>query len=319
MKNNNYPDFLIVGAAKSGTTSLWKYFSEHPGIFMPKDRKELNYLHLRGNESKREIINHLKKRGVVLPRSTSDYLDCFKNRTTSQVCGESTPSYLYYYEDTINNIKSIFPNWEKLKIIIILREPIDKIWSHYKFVNMYHLDPDKFNLEKSISYENSRLNDPKRNYLPDLFYVDNTSYYHQVKAYIDNFKYTKVVLLDDLTIKPKEVLKSLYSFLNIDYFEPNNLSEKFNKSRPIYERKKNLTTFFVFLIPRRLRVIFLKMIPKTLLKSAFKTIFKLSKEMPLKTQKKLAPYFKNEITKLDSIIDNDLSDWISKYDKLIQN
>ncbi len=91
-----------------------------------------------------------------LPTNWLTYLGLFHDCQENQICGEATPSYLYYHDRTIKNIKALHPEWQKLKIIIILREPIDKIKSHYRFIQKYNLDPDNLSLLDSILQEDER-------------------------------------------------------------------------------------------------------------------------------------------------------------------
>src|SRR3990167_8952287 len=93
------PDFLIVGAAKSGTTSLYYYLKQHPQIFMPR-QKELRYFclaHIPPIESRKS-----KLLGPVW--SLDGYISHFREAWDSQIMGEACPGYLYAYEDTIRNI-----------------------------------------------------------------------------------------------------------------------------------------------------------------------------------------------------------------------
>lgn len=222
----NKPDFLIVGAAKSGTSSLHYYLSEHPEIYLHK-YKELNFWHLFGHEEDRAIL----RRYDYLPTSYVEYCELFSDSDQSQITGDISPSYLYYYNDTIFNIKQIHPEWKKLKIIIILREPIDKIWSHYKFVRNKKLDPDHLSLWDSLMLEESRIHD--KNLLPDLFYVANTRYTVQVKSYLNNFPNTLILLYDDLLQNTKGVLDKITDFLGVHRGTYVNIDKRYNASSPI--------------------------------------------------------------------------------------
>lgn len=104
------PDFIIIGAAKSGTTSLFAYMSSHPRI-IPPIRKEIRF------------FNHLE-RGVEwylahfppLPRDRGTYLT--GEGSTSYLCDTDVPRHLY----------ELFP---RTKLIVILRNPIERAISHY--------------------------------------------------------------------------------------------------------------------------------------------------------------------------------------------
>lgn len=292
------PDFLIVGAAKSGTSSLHYYLKEHPQIFL-HPYKELNFWHLYGHEEERAIL----KRYNFLPTTPKAYLELFRDADARQVTGDISPSYLIYYDDTINNLKALYNNWQDLKIIIILREPIEKIWSHYCFVKQKSLDPDRLSLWDSLIVESERK--ANQEYLPDLFYVHNTLYYNQVKAYLDNFKHVKILLFEDLKNNTQELLGELTEFLGIDDFEFENVDKKYNAS--IAPRKERKWVNGIRGNP------FSRILPITL-KDAVLDMLKKEEKLSTKERKYLQKVFKPEIKTLESLIEKDLSNWLVKYE-----
>jgi hypothetical protein len=102
------PDFLIIGAAKSGTTSLFHYLSQHPQI-KPARKKEIHFFD----------INYSK--GV------NWYRAYFPIRKKNQLAFEASASY-YCYPDVPQRIHDLIPT---VKIIMVVRNPIDRAWSHY--------------------------------------------------------------------------------------------------------------------------------------------------------------------------------------------
>ena len=118
------PDFLIVGAAKSGTTALYHYLGQHPEVFL-SPIKETNFFAQKGknldfNGPKDNLITH--KKTIT---ETVDYYNQFTNVTNEKAIGEICPSYLYY-KDAPKNIKEHIP---EVKIIAILREPVSRAFS----------------------------------------------------------------------------------------------------------------------------------------------------------------------------------------------
>jgi len=299
--NSLYPDFLLVGAAKSGTSSLHYYFKEHPEICMPKQIKELNFFHLYGHEKNRAIL----KRNKYLPTNILSYLGFFYHKKTNQISGECSPSYLYYYKDTVKNIKALHPNYDDLKIIIILREPIDKIWSHYKFVTMKNLDPKKLSLKDSIRLEKENLKNTSL--LPDLFYIDNTSYYCQVKHFMENFNNVKIVKYDDLKENPKNLMKEIFEFLGCSENKKINFERRYNKSSSILKFKANIFGKFASVLPDKI----FNFLPKNV---QFKWIEK--ETINPDVEKLLAKHFYEEITKLQKLTGISFKDWLLKYEDI---
>ena len=147
------PNFLIVGAAKAGTTSLFYYLKQHPEIFMPEE-KELkffeyliikNKLHYTGpgdNKSLKRVV-----------KTWDEYKNYFKKAKNFKAVGEASVSYLYYTE-TIKNIKKYLG--ENINIIIILRNPIERLISNYKYMVMR--GREKEDLKKALELEEYRKN-----------------------------------------------------------------------------------------------------------------------------------------------------------------
>jgi len=110
---NKLPDFIIIGAMKSATSTLHNQLSAQPGIFMSTP-KEPNFF------SDDEIYN----------QSLDWYTALFSDADTEQICGESSTHYtkLPDYPETIQRLKAAIP---QPKLIYVMRHPIDRLVSHY--------------------------------------------------------------------------------------------------------------------------------------------------------------------------------------------
>jgi hypothetical protein len=108
------PYFLIVGAAKSGTTSLYYYLGQHPRVFMPGNKEPWFFA------SSSARVSELGKKGMI--KESREYSELFKDAQSTQVLGEASTGYLYLYDDTISNLRRYHPGWKDLKIIMILLE-----------------------------------------------------------------------------------------------------------------------------------------------------------------------------------------------------
>jgi len=109
------PNFIVVGAAKSGTTALWYYLSQHPDIFVCSP-KETNYF-VSDVISKGNHINTLER-----------YEALFEPGRKCARRGEVTPAYLAKYDVAATRIKETLPD---CKIVILLRNPVDRVFSRY--------------------------------------------------------------------------------------------------------------------------------------------------------------------------------------------
>jgi hypothetical protein len=291
-----FPDFIIVGAAKSGTSSLHNYLNSHPSIFMP-ELKELNFFHAYGQE-----MVPFWERSPEMPRNEMAYASHFYESDVNQIKGEASPSYLIYYKRTIANIKKFYKGRKEPKIIIILREPIDKIWSHFRFNRQHNLDIDALSLEDAINQESERLKNPV--YLPDVHYIYNTQYLQQVKAYLDNFEEVKVLLFEELNENPKQFISEIQDFLGVENKIPENLGEKYNKSNVAKVPSNNAIAWAMKVGLTRIPFPF---------KERFKEKFLKKETMSDAAKKKLIQIFKPEVEELEILLNRDLSSWLSKY------
>ena len=185
------PNFLILGAAKAGTTSLYHYMNEHPDAFM-SPIKETNYF----------CWQEMPARKVRV-RSAEEYERLFDGATTQHAVGEASPDYLNSAL-AVDRIASMLPG---VKLIASLRNPADRAYSHY-------LDRVRGLLERD-SVEKAMQ--------PGTRYFDHGLYHSLLLPYMERFpaNQIKVVLFDDLSATPLPVVQDLYAFLGIDAsFQP---------------------------------------------------------------------------------------------------
>lgn len=301
----NIPDFLIVGAAKSGTSSLHSYLSKHPDIYMPEKRKELYFWHVATNTN-RSIIDHIGEGNI--PTRLNEYLEYFKGASQGQITGEACPSYLYFHDHVLKNLKKHHANWKDIKIVIILREPVSRTISQYRFVCKKRLDPDFLNFSDSLTAEPVRVKENKL--LPDLFYTDVSRYVEQVEFYLNNFNNVYVCLYDDLKEDPRALLGNLCGFLGVDgeklpdfEFEVVNASSDAKKLKyPMLEKAA-----------RRVGGSLLSWLP-TQLKETLRTRFEGLVSGPIIIPDEevinLRETYEPEIRNLERVLNRDLSHWI---------
>jgi hypothetical protein len=203
--NVKLPNFLIVGAAKSGTTSLYKYLSQHPDVFMPK-WKELSFF-------TGDPFGPLHK--VKKPEY---YYRVFSEVSDQTAVGEASTSYLYD-EPAPTTIKE---NLGIIKIIIMLRNPVEMSYSLYNHQVRREGEGLK-TFEAALAAEDSRRKnvDFKKTcygWHANYYYFSRGLYYSQVKRYIDTFgkDNIKIILFEELASDPVRVSQSTYKFLNVD-------------------------------------------------------------------------------------------------------
>ena len=204
----NKPNFLIVGAAKSGSTSLYQYLSQHPEVFMPVN-KEPNYFVA---EYQQKMAKSCPSYKIDMNRMIFDknaYYSLFNEVTSDhKSIGEASVTYLFKPEFSIPKIKKELGD---PKIIIILRNPIKRAFSHYSYA--CELGFENLSFAQAIDAENFRL---ENNWSSTFAYINQGMFYSQVKAFKKEFTNVHVLILDDF-IKDKQLeLQKIYNFLELN-------------------------------------------------------------------------------------------------------
>src|SRR5688572_27472269 len=123
------PDFLVVGAAKAGTISLYHYLAQHPDVFM-SPVNECNFFALETANWDREYLGPVDRFYIDqhCVRNLDAYHRLFEAARAGSVIGECSPLYLFS-DVAPARIHAHIPN---AKIIVILRQPIDRAFSNYQ-------------------------------------------------------------------------------------------------------------------------------------------------------------------------------------------
>lgn len=197
------PNFLIVGSAKAGTTSLNAYLNQHPEVFTPSS---LLY------HTKKEPHFFLEKSGL---QTAEEYEQLFLSVNHEKAIGEASGGYLYD-PSAPNNIHNFLG--PDVKIIIILRNPIDmtySLWGH--MVRMGH---EQLSFFEALQVETVRMEDDKfkrtvQDWVYNFAYVDRAKYAKQVKRYLDKFTHVKVLFFEEFFQSPESHYKDLCKFLDV--------------------------------------------------------------------------------------------------------
>jgi len=288
----NKPNFFIVGAAKAGTSSLWAMLKQHDQVFMPADdlNKEPAYFSSKGQQN-------LKK-----------YLSLFSGATTKHKCiGEASTAYL----TDIDAAKAIHDFKPDSKIIIIIRNPVDRAYSLYNWMAREGYEWAS-NFEKALILEEKR----KFKRIPNFFepeyywnymYFSSGLYYEQVKRYIDLFKNNVLIIqFEKMITQPENTFRVICNFLEI-------------KEQQIQIKKENASKqvscpYLPFLI-KKFSVFanrFKKVRGKNHRDSLVQYIVsnKNPERMGNNTRFFLRKKYENDIKKLGKLIDLKLSSWL---------
>jgi hypothetical protein len=199
------PNFLIIGAAKSGTTALYRYLYDHPEIYM-SERKELHYFSY-PETSKLTKGPHTYKRLSV--STLDEYMTFFDGARDEIAIGEASPSYLYL-PGTAERIKNLLP---EVKIIAILRNPVERAFSAYMHARRDGWEP-LGEFASALEEEEMRISD----HWDIIWHYKHMGFYHeQLTRFFALFSswQIKVFLYDDLILNAPAFFNELFQFLNV--------------------------------------------------------------------------------------------------------
>ncbi len=188
-------DFLIIGAQKSGTTSLHDYLGQHPAIFMP-ERKDIPFFVDAGDSEVRE----------------QDLSYFYRGRVGERLLGGSF-AHLLYYPESPGRIHRYRPD---MRMVAILRNPIDRAYSAYWFARREGYETAQtFELALELEAARSRGSRRQQN---ELTYLVHGNYHDQLMRYFDLFDRSQlyICLFEDLVTASDRLVGELVSWLGIE-------------------------------------------------------------------------------------------------------
>ena len=207
------PNFLIIGAAKSGTTSLFNYLAQHPDVFM-SPVKEPNYfalcegpINLRGPVDEASMFRLMHRKSVT---RLDAYEALFAHAAGHKAIGEASPRYLYAPQAPA----AIARRLGALRLIAILRDPAERAYSHFVMNRHRGVEPCA-SFADALAAEDERVAD---GWDWDWHYVRLGRYAAQLERYLDHFDrvQVRICLYDDLRRDPQRLLQDLFDFLGIE-------------------------------------------------------------------------------------------------------
>lgn len=202
-----FPNFLIIGASKCGTSSLYSYLRQHPEIYL-SNIKESHYFTL-DEIYNLGVDNYLK---IYFPGS-----DGYK------AIGDITPTYLIKPETVLPRLSSVYGDAYP-KIIVILRNPIERAYSHY--LHMVRSGDENESFHKALDLEITRM---KMNPEGWWGYRSGGDYKHYINKWLECVPKTNFLFLltEELSQSPESVLQKIFMHLNVDHtYVINDLARK---------------------------------------------------------------------------------------------
>ncbi|WP_297823072.1 sulfotransferase domain-containing protein [uncultured Paraglaciecola sp.] len=228
-------NFIIIGAQKSGTTSLHQYLKQHPSIFMSHQKETQVFLNDTNEINPYAVVesdfygcsNQKKRRFLNNQQILQNML---KGHQDEPFIGETSPYYTTAPSGGLEAPKNIHDSNSGMKLIYIIRNPIERIVSNYLHDSfLYERIGKSFNLsleEYIFTYSHA---------------VDTSLYYYQLTNFLRYFEMNQlhILILEDLKIEPQNTLNDLLQFLGIDPVFSFDTTKKFNISNRRVALKQN--------------------------------------------------------------------------------
>ncbi len=290
------PNFFVIGAAKCGTTALHDLLSLHPDVFATAEKE-----------------THFLDYGKRYARGVSYWLqEHYEGSAEFFARGESTPSYLHRGDKVIPRIQQLYENTDTPRLICMLRDPVERAYSHYLDMVRSTLEEESFERALELEPERIAAGGPMRwrRYFGDGLYAA------QLAPWIDAFGRESLLLLltEDLRARPRETLKQIFVFLGlrddveIDVTHRANVAAEYTSQTAarLVNRPTRIKTLVRRVLPakqtRRIR---------NWLENRFRRSIESHEKPPLPEGivTALRQRYHDDITELERLLDRDLSHW----------
>lgn len=286
------PNFFIVGAAKSGTTSLAYWLSQHPDIFIPPMKEPFYFVP--------------DSAGI---KDFNEYLSLFRDAGAHRAVGEASTGYLYD-EHAARSIRELIP---RARIIVLLRNPVNMVFSYWQYAQI--AGNETLSFEEAISDEQRayrrtvEFRNHAYNWWAHYLYLERALYYHQVKRYFDLFgrDQVRVFIFEEFLRDPAEGCRDVFRFLGVDASFVPDLSPKneggvlrsqwmnwiYTKNYPVLKR----------MVPPNLRAKIRILLLEANIKKGRKS------DMHPDTRRRLQAFFREDIKNLEELLERPILSW----------
>ncbi|WP_036486222.1 sulfotransferase [Myxosarcina sp. GI1] len=291
------PNFLVIGAAKAGTTALHEYLQQHPQIYMTPT-KETNFFAFEGEkiDVRGPGDEALKNFSIT---ELSKYQAEFAGVTSELATGEACPSYLYFPQAAIR-INNYIPD---ARLIAILRNPVERAYANFLHTVRDDREPHQ-NFALALEDEPTRI---ANNWEWFWHYIQLGYYGAQLKRYYEIFapSQIKVYLYEDLKENPVALFQNIFRFIEVDNTFVPNMALRPNKSG----MPKNKLFHQLLTKPNPLKTLLKPLFPaKMRQKIQHKNLN--TPQIAPEVRQQLIDLYRPDILECQDLIDRDLSAWL---------
>ncbi len=295
------PNFLIIGAAKAGTTGLYHTLKQHPQIFM-SPVKEPRFFSMEG---KADDFRGQGDSSLTAGMTTcfEDYQHLFDGVGDQPAIGEASTWYLMQSDTAAPCIRKFVPD---ARLIVILRQPAERAYSHYMmYVSLGH---ERLSFRRALQAEPERA---RMHWAPGWQYKANGFYFHLLQPYLRKFprQQMRIYLYEDWKANPTWMLEDMFDYLGIPKIDLDILK----KNVTWHPRSTLLQHILASKNPLKL---WLKQNMLASLRHRLSAaLWKLNKGTPPQIDpaihRKLTSEYRDDILNLQDLIGRDLTHWLS--------
>ncbi len=294
------PQFLVIGAARSGTTALYQHLVEHPRLFLTEP-KEPHYFALTGTTpaftgpGDRQTINRL---AVTDPGA---YRALYRSARPDQVRGEASVSTLYYPE-AVTRVREEVPD---ARLVAVLRDPVERAFSAYGFMRTRGWEPSA-TFEGALADERRRI---AAGWHHIWHYTAMSRYGEQIRHVLDVFPRDQVLVLrhEDMVDDVAGVLRRVHAFLGVPELPPTAAPDPHRSGEPRIKSlsravsthhplKKLIAPVLPVTLRRRLRR---EIVRRNIVRSSYRE----------ETRRELVESFRPDVAGLEQLTRQDLAAW----------
>lgn len=280
------PDFIYIGAGKCGTTSLHQYLDQHPNVYICPQKETYFFL-------PEQVRKNLRRYGAIL--TEEDYLKLFQDAPPNSCIVEFSTTY-YAHGDSAKLIADALP---KVKLLATLRNPVDRAFSSYQM--LVRAGGEKRPFKDLLD--------------PDIKYVKRGFYYSELLPFFDRWhkQDLKVLLYEDLCSNPKQFMQEIFAFLGVEQSFMPDMSKRgrtggLPKNQAFHRLltkentvRKLAASLLRPLLPKEKR----QQLRDALVKQNITKV-----ELDAESRARLTLMYRDDILKLQDLIDRDLSAWL---------
>lgn len=296
------PNFLVIGAGRSGTTSLHHYLKEHPDVYLPAV-KSASHFFCHGRPPAQDPYVHYVTRNYFVP-DPADYEALFDGVREETAIGEVSPVYLA----TVHAAPRIAERLSAVRLVALLRHPVDRAFARF-------VARCRDGLERRSDFADVVRDEREEPLIRDEAagtYLASGFVSHFLASYLERFarERIRIHLFEDFQRDPAGVVRDLFAFLNVDPSFVPDLSRRHNQSGGMV-RSRLLRRAWVrsALLRARLR----PYLPGAMRDQVFglvtRNLAPICLDPTLRAE--LTELYREDIERLSVLLDRDLSHWLA--------